>query len=278
MSSFSTEPFKSLYVELNQRGVRQRLITEINEDNLLYAKEAMKFCQIRHLDRVAGNFGIGDRREIRMHAVVRESRVPTQMLISNVRSFVEQHQYFFDELWKKAIPAEERIREIEEGAKREFIETIRDPSEIQKVGSDLLKSAKEEILIFFSTASPFHRETREGSILQYLLEEETTIRQALPRGTKIRILVPMDNKIRNEIVEKIKRLGMDIRDNKKPLHAKFTNLVVDNKFSLTVELKDRTKKLRNEESIGLATYSNSESLVSSYVSMFETLWIQNEKQ
>ena len=272
------DPFKSLYTELNQRGIRQRLITEINEDNLLYAKEAMKFCQIRHLDRVAGNFGIGDRREIRMHAVVRESRVPTQLLISNVRSFVEQHQYFFDELWKKAIPAEERIREIEEGAKREFTETIRDPSEIQKVGSDLLKSAKEEILIFFSTDSEFHRETREGSILQDLLEEETTIRQALPRGTKIRILVPMDNKIRNEILEQIKRLGMDIRDNKKPLHAKFTNLVVDNKFSLTVELKDGTKKPRNEESIGLATYSNSESLVSSYVSMFETLWIQNKKQ
>ncbi len=62
----------------------------------------MKFCQIRHLDRVAGNFGIGDRREVRMHAIVRESRIPAQMLISNVRPFVEQHQYFFDELWKKA--------------------------------------------------------------------------------------------------------------------------------------------------------------------------------
>jgi two-component system, OmpR family, sensor histidine kinase VicK len=272
------EPFKSLYTELNQRGIRQRLITEINEDNLLYAKEVMKFCQIRHLDRVAGNFGIGDRREIRMHAVVRESRVPTQLLISNVRSFVEQHQYFFDELWKKAIPAEERIREIEEGAKREFMETIRDPSEIQKAGYDLIRSAKEEILIFFSAASALHREARGGGILQDLLEEETTVRGALPRGMKIRILVPMDNKIRNEMVEKIKRLGIDIRNNKKALHAKFTNLVVDNKFSLTVELKDGTKKPRNEESVGLATYSNSESIVSSYVSMFETLWIQNEKQ
>jgi hypothetical protein len=278
LSSFSMEPFKSLYTELNQRGIRQRLITEINEDNLPYAKEAMKFCQIRHLDRVAGNFGIGDRREIRMHAVVRESRVPPQMLISNVRSFVEQQQYFFDELWKKAIPAEERISEIEEGAKREFIETIRDPSEIQKVGYDFIRSAKEELLIFCSTASALHREAREGGILQDLLEEETTIREALPRGMKIRILVPIDNEIRNEMVEKIRRLGIDIRDNKKPLLANFTNLVVDNKFSLTVELKDGTKKTKKEESVGLATYSNSESLVSSYVSMFETLWIQNEKQ
>ena len=276
LSILAMEPFKSLYTELNQRGIRERLVTEINEDNLPYAKEVMKFCQIRHLDRVAGNFGIADRREIRMHAVIRESRVPTQLLISNARSFVEQHQYFFDELWKKAIPAEERIREIEEGAKREFIETIRDASEIQKVGYDFIRSAKEEILIFFSAASALHREAGEGGILQDLLKEGTTVMEVLPRGMKIRILVPMDNKIRNEMVEKIKRLGIDIRDNKKALHAKFTNLVVDNKFSLTIELKDSTKKPRDEESIRLATYSNSESIIFSYVSMFESLWIQNE--
>lgn len=177
---------------------------------------------------------------------------------------------------EKGNPAEERIREIEEGAKREFIETIRDASEIQKVGYDFIRSAKEEILIFFSAASALHREAREGGILQDLLEEETTVREVLPRGMKIRILVPMDSKIRNEMVEKIKRLGIEIRDNKKALHAKFTNLVVDNKFSLTIELKDGTKKPRDEESIRLATYSNSDSIIFIYVSMFESLWIQNE--
>src|SRR6266511_3588009 len=103
---------------------------------------------------------------------------------------------------EKGIPAEERIREIEEGAKREFIETIRDPSEIQKVGYDIIRSAKEEILIFFSAASALHREAREGGILQDLLEEET-LRKALPRGMKFRVLVPMDDKIRDEMVEKI---------------------------------------------------------------------------
>jgi hypothetical protein len=53
---------------------------------------------------------------------------------------------------------------------------------------------------------------------------------------------------------------------KKPLLAKLINLVVDNKkFSLTVELKDGTRERmrRNEEGIGLATYSNSESTLSS---------------
>jgi two-component system, OmpR family, sensor histidine kinase VicK len=79
------------------------------------------------------------------------------------------------------------------------------------------------------------------------------------------------------MVEKLIRFGIDIRDNKKPLATKLTNLVVDNKLSLTVELRDGTRKRRNEEDIGLATYSNSEPTISSYVSIFDTLWIQNEK-
>lgn len=181
----------------------------------------------------------------------------------------------FEELWKKAIPAEERIREIEEGFKREFIETIRDPSEIEKIGCDLIKSAKEEIVIFFSTSKALHRETRKGGILQILKEE--MVAESLPRGMKIRILVPMDNKIRNEMVKKLNRFGIDIRDNNKPLATKLTNLVVDNKLSLTIELREGTRKTRNKEGIGLATYSNSKPTISSYVSIFETLWILNEK-
>jgi hypothetical protein len=62
-------------------------------------------------------------------------------------------------------------------------------------------------------------------------------------------LVPMDNKIRNEIVEKFRKFGINVRDNKKPLFTKLTNLVVDNAFSLTVELKDDTTNRRNEEGI-----------------------------
>ena len=40
-----------------------------------------------------------------------------------------------------------------------------------------------------------------------------------------------------------------MRDNKKPLSTKLTNLAVDNAFSLTVDLKDDTTNRRNEEGI-----------------------------
>jgi signal transduction histidine kinase len=50
-------------------------------------------------------------------------------------------------------------------------------------------------------------------------------------------------------------------------------LLVDRKFSLTVELKDDTKET-SYEAIGLATYSNSKPTVLSYVTIFDTLWKQ----
>lgn len=50
---------------------------------------------------------------------------------------MEFQHYLFEALWKKAIPAKQRIREIEEGAKREVVEVIRDPAEIQKIALSL---------------------------------------------------------------------------------------------------------------------------------------------
>ena len=52
----------------------------------------------------------------------------------NRKGVVDAQQYLFDILWNKAIPAEQKIKEIEEGIKPAFIETIRDPYISQRRG------------------------------------------------------------------------------------------------------------------------------------------------
>ena len=59
------------------------------------------------------------------------------------------------------------------------------------------------------------------------------------------------------------------------LQTKVTIIIVDRKYSLAIELKDDTKQ-ESIEAIGLASYSNSQSTVLSYVSIFESLWTQTE--
>ncbi|HEY6668006.1 MAG TPA: hypothetical protein VI033_02530 [Candidatus Nitrosopolaris sp.] len=56
-------------------------------------------------------------------------------------------------------------------------------------------------------------------------------------------------------------------------------VIVDKELCLTAEVKDHEKdndEYDSNEVLELATYSNSESTVLSYASIFETLWIQAE--
>ena len=199
-------------------------------------------------------------------------------------------------LWNKAETAEQKIKEIEDGAKTDFIEIIRDSHKVQKFAFDLIGEVKEEILVIFSTANAFHRQTRSGGIKSVI---ETAF-----RGVKVRILTPFDEKVKG-FVEELKLEygnnggnGSESLDNKScsgdnhrhayssntvakliirpiepQLQTKISILIVDSKYSLAVELRDDNKDT-SDKAMGLASYSNSKSTVSSYVSIFESLWTQ----
>ncbi|AIF83555.1 histidine kinase [Candidatus Nitrososphaera evergladensis SR1] len=275
------EPLKTEYSKLKDRGVKLRFITEITRDNVSYCKQLMRVADVRHLNKVRGNFGIVDKRLYAASGVEHQGKIPSRLVTSTIRAFVEQQQYFFETLWKKAMPAEQKIREIEEGVKPEYIVTINDPDKVQKIAFDLANSAKSEILVMFSTANAFHRQERAGGV-QLLMDA------ARKRNVKVRILTPFDDRIgevsrnvREELVmrrhdlEKTAAGDIDIKYTEPTLQTKISLLIVDSRFSLAVELEDDAKETTSE-AIGLATLSNSKATVSSYVSMFESMWRQNE--
>jgi signal transduction histidine kinase len=268
------EPIKKAFLDAKSRGVRLRYLTEITKDNIDYCKVLTTIVDdLRHLDGIKGNFMISETEYLAPLVLYEKGKVASQVIYSNAEEIVEQQQYIFDTLWRKAIPAEQKIREVEEGIEPEIIETIRDPVEIQTLGFELVKSATYEILVIFSTANAFHRQERAGAM--ELFKEAAA---AEGRRVKIRILTPMDDIIK-EKAQKFKEQQqqyhqqIDIRNIESLLQTKVTILLVDMKFSLTVELKDDTKET-SYEAIGLATYSNSKPTVLSYVTIFDTLWKQ----
>jgi two-component system sensor histidine kinase VicK len=259
------------------RGGRFRLIVEITNDNIAACKEIMKFAEVRHLDGIVNTFTVNEKYYF-AHIMQEPNGKLTQAVLSNSKKYVDSQRYIFEALWKKAIPAKQRIREIEEGAKREVVEIIRDPAETQKISYDLIKSAKREILLIFSNANSFHRELRESAILLQLLKDVVS---ASSRQVKVRILVPIEHEI-IEIIDELKSHGIIVRDYKNALQVTaVTTLMVDQAYALVVESQGNDTKEEGEtemfqETIQLATFSNSQYTVLSYVSIFETLWMQHE--
>ena len=261
--------YKNNYIGAKRRGAKIRFITEITKDNIHYCKELMEIVdEFRHLEGFTGGIAVSES-EYMTTTVLRERQLLTQVFCSNSKEVVEQGQYIFDTFWKKAIPAEQKIKEIEEGIKPEVIETIRDPVEIQMVAFEHVNSAKEEILTVFSTANAFLRQERAGAI--ELLQETAE------RGIRVKILTPINEFVKDIIIQKIlgKQKRIEVRYIGESLQSKVSIIVIDRKFSLVVELKDDTKGT-SYEAVGLATYSNSKPTVSSYASIFESLWIQSE--
>lgn len=261
--------YKNNYIGAKRRGAKIRFITEITKDNIHYCKELMEIVdEFRHLEGFTGGIAVSES-EYMTTTVLRERQLLTQVFYSNSKEVVEQGQYIFDTFWKKAIPAEQKIKEIEEGIKPEVIETIRDPVEIQMVAFEHVNSAKEEILTVFSTANAFLRQERAGAI--------ELLQKAAERGIRVKILTPINEFVKDIIIQKIlgKQKRIEVRYIGESLQSKVSIIVIDRKFSLVVELKDDTKGT-SYEAVGLATYSNSKPTVSSYASIFESLWIQSE--
>ena len=268
-AQMGSESLWNAIAQLKYKGTKLRLITEITKENITYCKTMMRYFDVRHIDGVKGNFGISDKQQYLGNMLRSDSKNYELIQIDN-KGFVEQQQYLFDVLWENAIQAREKIKEIELGLDKEFVETIREPSEIKHLIHNLLKSATYEILILFSTANSFTRAKNE-KLLQILLD-------AVNRGVNVRILVPADNYITKEISEKKlqqRQKQIYIQYISKPLQTNITTMIIDQTISLSIEINDDSKETF-EEAAGTATYSNSESAVSSSASIFESLWIQSE--
>ena len=79
---------------------------------------------------------------------------------------------------------QKKVKEIEEGSKREFIETIRDPPEIVELLPQILSSTYEELSILFRTIKTFKRFESEGlfEFLKHQIDKFNIYVKLLVRG------------------------------------------------------------------------------------------------
>ena len=94
------------------KGGHIRFITEITKENLNYCEEIMKFVELRHIEWIKGIARINEK-EYQSNLATQESKLASILFRSTFNKVVKVQQHVFDNLWKTAIPAEQRIKEIE---------------------------------------------------------------------------------------------------------------------------------------------------------------------
>jgi two-component system, OmpR family, sensor histidine kinase VicK len=259
--------------DLKNKGVTVRFVTALNDRNVSFCRQMMKCGEVFHNDKVRGNFQIADGTEYLCYIAENgdqfEGQHQQQLFHANTRSFVDMQQYLFDNLCNNATPAKEKIKEIGRGIRNDFKDTINKPEEIAKILNDLLMSSRDEILLLFSTTNSFYRAKYSGML--------NLLRQ-VSNDVTVKVLIQSSEDVTKEhIQEELKGSHRQIRVQyiTKSLQSKIMIVVVDQATSVAVEVKDDSNKMFKDAS-AVAIYSNSESTVSSCISIFETLWIESE--
>jgi two-component system, OmpR family, sensor histidine kinase VicK len=139
------EQVKKAFLAAKSRGVELRYVTEVTEDNVGYCKELLKMVnELRHIEGIKGNFYVSEIEYIAPATIHEKGKPASKIIYSNVKEIVEhQQQYVFDSCWSRAIPAEQRIREIEEGVVHYKTKVLENKDQIFNHMRSVLKKASE---------------------------------------------------------------------------------------------------------------------------------------
>jgi two-component system sensor histidine kinase VicK len=253
---------KNAFLDAKNRGVKLLYITEITKDNLTYCKQLMEMThELRHLDGIKGNFYISESGYLAPATLHEKGKPASQIIYSNVDEIIEHQKYVFDSFWDRAIPAAQRIKEIEEGLAPEFYEVINDHGKAAQTLAELAKSVKKEALLFLPNDKSLVRVERLG-LVGYVVK-------ASQSGATVKIISPL-SEVNADIVRRISEEAPGIQvlnGNNSP----YGMYIADGEKFIIAELRNPDAEVLTE-SIGFMVYSNRKTSVISFKSIFELLW------
>jgi two-component system sensor histidine kinase VicK len=271
IGSHFLESYKAVLSKHRQgkhKGIRW--ITSISRKDATLVKAFLDMgVQIRHMPALPiMNFAVTNSGFEESISAMEGGSLADRMLQSNERIYLEYYRQAFERLWSQATDAADVIRDIEKGVEQSGIEVIRNPREALRRAWEMIRSARAEVSLLFSTANAFRRQAQSGGT--------DVIRAALQNSVRVRILIPADESI-EQMQTQTKTLlpQANIRSIDKSLETRLTVVIVDEIESMVFELKDDSAT-GSQDAVGVATYSASKTIASSYNAIFESLWKQSE--
>jgi two-component system sensor histidine kinase VicK len=247
------KPLKDAFLAAKIRGVKLRYITEITSENIPYCKELVRIVdEVRHLDGIKGNFYISDLEYLAPATLHAKGKPASQIIYSNVKEIVEHEQYVFDTLWNRAIVAEEKLKEVEEGRVPVKIEVLHDTETTINKYLQAVRNAKNRWDYYADQESLFVPFSNPSI--------RTELQNANTRGLRARVLTAITREnilFCKEILEIAQVRHLDgIKGN----------------FGVTDTEYIAISTPTEEQSISNAVYSNVEEDIKQQQYVFELLW------
>ncbi len=252
------EEYRNGYIDIRRRGAKIRAFTEITKENIRYCKELMKIVdELRHLDGVKGGVAVSES-EYMATTILEESKPLTEVIYSNVKEVVEQGQYIFDTLWRSAISAEKKIKEIEEGVTTRYeTRMIENPDEVIKEIGRLIASSNKLDTCLTSGGLQYS--------YNYFFDLEKKLLDKQKRGVHkgIRYITSIDSG-NLHIAKLYLGYGIQIRHTKNLPPMSFC--VSDKEIAVTIEKMEGGKRVQS------LLLSNEPLYVRHFTSLFDEIW------
>ncbi|MGB7559631.1 MAG: hypothetical protein WBM37_14055, partial [Nitrososphaeraceae archaeon] len=187
--------------------------------------------QIRHVKNLSlMNFAVSDKMLNATIEKLEGGRMVQSLLTSHDPNYVHHFYSMFEQLWDNGIEAADRIEDIKGGIEIADIEIIQNPKAAITRVWRLLKSAKQENLVLFSSIKAFQRQLQMGFLE---LIKEVAVRNKI----KIRILLPKSledssNNIVNQALKKLENIHphqIDLRLVEETIPIRISISVIDRK-------------------------------------------------
>ena len=255
--SMGVAPIKKGYSDFKRRGVRIRFITEITSENMQYVKELMNYAEVRHMDTVKGNMAVSETEYVAT-ATLEGAKPITQTIYSNAKPILEQQRYFFENLWIKAVHADQRIREIEEGIEPRITKIIDSPEDIISRARHVIETS-DHLSVCSDLAYLKMIETFALDSIKKILEKSQNSEH---KGVR---WIGTISKKDIALVQRFLTLGIEIK------HLRYTPLnfsVTNKEFNFTVSNTAADSITPN------VLISNELPYIKQFNSLFEELWSQ----
>jgi signal transduction histidine kinase len=246
-----------------KRGVRLQYVTEISKENISHCKELAQLVELRHLDKLKGKFAVNENETISTTTVIRKARPEPKAIYTNIPETVQQQQYFFEIIWDKAIPAEQRIREIEEGVKFTRTRLIEDPNEIFAESKKAIKEAAWFSACITVDAMKLMRNYYDNEVQTAACGIRKNSNNGPDNNKGFRWITDF-GKEDVDTVQHFLNLGVEVRQVRNIIPMTFA--VTDKEFIATVQ------EVKEHGSVHTALATNDPDYITHYNVLFDELW------